>query len=194
MPLPDGKVLVAAGDTQSGNPGVPHVRGVVKWSDLYDPQTGAWRRVADMLQFREYHAVTLLVPDGRVLTTGGTVIDFQNPPNSADVEAFSPPYLFRGVRPQIVSLSTAVPQPGVPVTASVFPATRITSAVLIGTGAATHWVETGVPRRLVLPFIQSGSAVTMFMPDSRDMLPAGHYMLFLMVDDIPSVGRIVQVP
>ena len=31
-----------------------------------------------MLEFREYHAVTLLVPDGRVITTGGTVIvDFK---------------------------------------------------------------------------------------------------------------------
>ena len=93
-------LAIAAGDTQSANPGVPHVRGVVKWTDLYEPATGAWRRVADMGQFREYHAVSLLVPDGRVLTTGGTVIDFQNLPNSADVEAFSPPYLFRGVRPQ----------------------------------------------------------------------------------------------
>lgn len=194
VPLPDGKVLVAAGDTQSGNPGVPHVRGVVKWTDLYDPQTGAWRRMADMLQFREYHAVTLLVPDGRVLTTGGTVIDFQNPPTSDDVEAFSPPYLFRGVRPQIVTLSTTVPQLGVPVTATVFPATRITSAVLVGTGAATHWVDGGIARRLVLPVIQNGTTVTTFMPDSRDMLPAGHYMLFLMVDDIPSVARIVRVP
>lgn len=194
VPLPDGKVLVAAGDTQSANPGVPHVRGVVKWTDLYDPQTGAWRRVADMRQFREYHAVTLLVPDGRVLTTGGTVIDFGNPPTSDDVEAFSPPYLFRGVRPRIVTLSTSVPQLGVPVTATVFPATSITSAVLVGTGAATHWVDGGIPRRLVLPVIQNGTTVTTFMPDSRDMLPAGHYMLFLMVDDIPSVARIVRVP
>lgn len=194
VPLPDGKVLVAAGDTQSSNPGVPHVRGVVKWSDLYDPQTGAWRRVADMLQFREYHAVTLLVPDGRVLTTGGTVIDFQNPPTSSDVEAFSPPYLFRGVRPQIASLSTTVPQLGVPVTATVFPATRITSAVLVGTGAATHWVDGGIARRLVLPVVQNGNTVTLFMPDGRDVLPAGHYLLFLMVDDIPSVARIVRVP
>lgn len=194
VPLPDGKVLVAAGDARVANPGVPNVRGVVKWTDLYDTATGAWRRVADMGQFREYHAVTLLVPDGRVLTTGGTVIDFQNPPNSADVEAFSPPYLFRGVRPAITGLSTLTPNPGAVVTATVFPQTRITSAVLVGTGAATHWVETGVPRRLVLPVAQTGSTVTMTMPADGNVLPAGHYMLFLMVDDIPSVARIVRVP
>jgi hypothetical protein len=193
VPLPDGKVQVAAGDTELSNPGVPNVRGVVKWTDLYDPLSDGWRRVADMNQFREYHAVSLLVPDGRVLTTGGTVIDFQNSPTSSDVEAFSPPYLFRGVRPQITNLSTTVPQPGVPVTATVFPATRITSAVLIGTGAATHWVDSGVPRRLVLPVAQSGNTVMFNMPDGRTILPAGHYMLFLMVDDIPSAARIVRV-
>jgi len=194
VPLPDGKVLVAAGDTELTNPGVPHVQGVVKWADLYNPATGAWRRVADMGQFREYHAVTLLVPDGRVLTTGGTVIDFQNPPNSADVEAFTPPYLFRGVRPEISALSTDTPTLGSVVTASVFPQTRVTSAVLVGTGATTHWVDAGVPRRLVVPVTHTGTTVTMTMPADGNVLPAGHYMLFLMVDDIPSVARIVRVP
>ncbi|MFO0982462.1 MAG: hypothetical protein U1E76_12135 [Planctomycetota bacterium] len=50
-----------------------------------------------MLEFREYHAVTLLVPDGRVLTTGGTRIKFSTA-TSANIEAYRPPYLFRGVR------------------------------------------------------------------------------------------------
>ena len=114
--LPDGKVCVAAGDTDPLPPAsvAPNVRGVVKWTDLFDPMTATWRRMADKNQFREYHAVTLLIPDGRVITTGGTVIEFGNPPNSADVEAFSPPYLFRGVRPSIAALSTATPARGTP--------------------------------------------------------------------------------
>ena len=36
--------------------------------------------------------------------------------------------------------------------------------------------------------------LTMAMPADGNVLPAGHYMLFLMVDDIPSVARIVRVP
>ncbi|MCA9288160.1 MAG: DUF1929 domain-containing protein [Phycisphaerales bacterium] len=194
VPLPDGRVLVAAGDTELTNPGVPHVRGVVKWTDLYDPVTGSWRRMADMLQFREYHAVTLLVPDGRVLTTGGTVIDFQNPPTSDEVEAFSPPYLFRGVRPQITNLSSTDLTRGGTVQAQVFPATRITSAVLMGAGATTHWVDAGVPRRLVLPVTQKGATVSATIPTVPNVVPAGYYILFLMVDDIPSSGRMVRVP
>src|SRR5690606_17161554 len=106
--LPDGRVLAAGGEAKEPNPPVDDVLGIVKWSDLYDPNTDAWRRVADMNWFREYHAVTLLLPDGRVATTGGTRIKFQYGPTSADIEAFVPPYLFRGVRPQITSMSAIV--------------------------------------------------------------------------------------
>ncbi|TWT44509.1 Kelch motif protein [Phycisphaerae bacterium RAS1] len=193
VPLPDGRVLVAAGDTELANPGVPHVNGVVKWTDLYEPATGVWRRMADMGQFREYHAVTLLVPDGRVLTTGGTVIDFGNPPNSADVEAFSPPYLFRGVRPQIANLSDAVVDRGSNLTLTIVPAIRLTSAVLVGTQATTHWVDAGIPRRVVLSVQQSGANASVTLPTDPNVLPLGHYMLFAMVDDSPSVARMIEV-
>ena len=191
--LPDGKVLVAAGEAPGDPTPIPNVLGVVKWSDLYDPATNIWRRVADMNQFREYHAVTVLVPDGRVLTTGGTIIQFSNPATSADVEAFSPPYLFRGVRPQIQSITATRLARGGAVTLDIFPATRVTSVVLMGTGATTHWVDAGVARRLVLPVVQVGSSATVSLPLDRNVLPAGYFMLFAMVDDIPSVGRIVQV-
>jgi hypothetical protein len=97
--LPDGRILVAAGQTQVDPIPVPHVLGVVKWTDLFDPTLNTWRRVADLNWFREYHAVTLLVADGRVVTTGGTQIQFQYGPTSADIEGFVPPYLLRGVRP-----------------------------------------------------------------------------------------------
>ncbi|QOJ15222.1 MAG: DUF1929 domain-containing protein [Planctomycetia bacterium] len=173
VPLPDGRVLVAAGDTELANPGVPHVNGVVKWTDLYEPATGVWRRMADMGQFREYHAVTLLVPDGRVLTTGGTVIDFGNPPNSTDVEAFSPPYLFRGVRPQIANLSDSVVSRGGNLTLTIAPTTRLTSVVLLGTQATTHWVDAGIPRRVVLSVQQSGANASVTLPTDPSVLPLG---------------------
>jgi len=53
------------------------VLGLVRRTDLFEPATLAWRRVTDTPQFREYRAVTLLLPDARVLTTGGTRIKFQ---------------------------------------------------------------------------------------------------------------------
>jgi hypothetical protein len=191
--LPDGRVLAAGGESSLPSPPVPDVLGIVRYTDLYDPAVDAWRRMEDMAWFREYHAVTLLVPDGRVVTTGGTKIKFAFGPTSDDVEAFEPPYLFRGVRPQIVALSSDVPSRGETLAIEVFPATRLTSVVLMGTGAHTHWVDGGVPRRLELPVSQPGSVATVALPADPNVLPLGHYMLFAMVDDIPSIARIVRV-
>lgn len=191
--LPDGRIFVGGGETEMNPPPVPTTLGIVKWTDLYDPPTNSWRRVADMNHYREYHAVTVLVPDGRVLTTGGTRIKFQVGPTSADIEAFSPPYLFRGVRPQIASISTTTPARGSQLTLSVTPATQLTSVVLMGTQTTTHWVDAGIPRRLVLPFQQASSNVTITLPTDPNVLPLGCYMLFAMVDDIPSEAKVVQV-
>ncbi len=191
--LPDGRILVAGGDTGSTSPPVPHVLGVVQWCDLYDPAADSWRRVADLNWFREYHAVTLLVPDGRVLTTGGTRIKFQFGPTSADIEAYSPPYLFRGVRPEIGSLSTTEPRRGGTITMEIQPQTEITSVVMMGAQTTTHWVDGGIPRRLVLPVSQEGTTITAALPVDPDVAPLGRYLLFAMVDDIPSEARIVKL-
>jgi hypothetical protein len=190
--LPDGRILVAGGETEVHTPPVEDVQGIVKWCDLYDPAADAWRRVADLNWFREMHAVTLLVPDGRVVTTGGTSIG-EGGAVSADVEAFTPPYLLRGVRPVITGISSTTPTRCSQVSLEIFPNTAITSVVLMGLGATTHWVDGGVPRRVVLPVVQTGSTVVATLPADPNLLPLGHYMLFAMVDDIPSVAVVILI-
>ena len=73
------------------------------------------------------------------------------------------------------------------------PATQLTSVVLMGVETTTHWVSGGVPRRLVRALSQQGSDVTVELPTDPNVIPLGHYMLFAMVDDIPSVAVIVRV-
>ena len=63
--LPDGRVLVTGGKVFGGPDSSPFAS-----AEVYDPATGAWTAVADMTIARSAHAVTLL-PDGRVLVTGG---------------------------------------------------------------------------------------------------------------------------
>ncbi|MCH7526868.1 MAG: DUF1929 domain-containing protein [Planctomycetes bacterium] len=191
--LPDGRILVAGGETEQLPPPVEDVLGIVKWCDLYDPGRDAWRRVADMNWFREYHGVTLLIPDGRVVTTGGTRIKFQYGPTSADIEAYVAPYLLRGVRPEIVGISYTRVARGSRLYLDIAPDTRLTNVVLMGMQTTTHWVAGGVPRRLVLPVEQLESIVRTSLPDNPNVLPLGYYMVFAMVDDIPSVAVIVQV-
>ena len=65
--LPDGKVLVQGGDQETTLGPEPNVLGIVRRCDLLDPLADTWRRVTDTPEFREYHAVTLLIPDGRVV-------------------------------------------------------------------------------------------------------------------------------
>jgi hypothetical protein len=192
--LPDGRIFVGGGETESvPPPSVDDVLGIVRWCDLYDPDSDSWRRVADMMWHREYHGVTLLVPDGRVVMTGGTRIKFQVGPTSADIEAFSPPYLFRGIRPEIVNISSSDLPRGSQVRVELALETELTSLVLIGTQTTTHWVDGGVPRRLVLPVEQTGVMAAAVLPTNPNIVPLGHYMLFAMVDDIPSVARIVKI-
>jgi hypothetical protein len=63
--LRDGRVLVAGGATPAL--GIP-----LALAEVWDPATGAWRRVTPMLTGRKAHAASVL-PDGRVLVAGGAV-------------------------------------------------------------------------------------------------------------------------
>jgi hypothetical protein len=147
----------------------------------------------DMFQFREYHALTLLIPDGRVVVTAGTGPP-AGPGISNDVEAFEPPYLFRGVRPRIDALSSTVLPNGSEFQATVALTEAVTEVVLIGTSAVTHWVDGGIPRLVSLPFNQAGTDLIVTVPSSTTTVPAGWYILFALVDDIPSKGVIIRVP
>ena len=160
--------------------------------DLYDPATNTWHRCADMAWYREYHATTLLVPDGRVITTAGTGGP-ANPGVSNDIEAFEPPYLFRGIRPRIEAVSATSLPHGSNITLSISRTNALTDVVLVGTGAVTHWVDGGLPLIVPLTFIQQGQTVTATIPANVNFAPAGHYMLFALVDGIPSKSIVINV-
>ena len=196
LQLPTGQIFVAGGkkeDSNSPDPVNPWCQ--LKRADLYDPVADIWRRVADMGDYREYHAIMLLIPDGRVLITAGTREPGLNPlsDSNKDIEAFSPPYLFRGVRPRIDSLSTIRFTHGQTFTMNVSLTNAATSVTLMGLNAMSHWMNGGVPRLLNLTFSQVGARVTAEIPNDPLIAPVGYYLLFVMVDDIPSMGQIVVI-
>jgi N-acetylneuraminic acid mutarotase len=81
--LPDGRVLVTGGQGWTGD----RYQDVAS-AELYDPATGSWTATGMMLKARFSHTATLL-PDGRVLVTGGSAID-NGPPMLASAEVWDP--------------------------------------------------------------------------------------------------------
>lgn len=70
--LQNGKVLLAGGYNGTGTiyNGNPTLVGFIKPAELYDPASGTWTVTGSLHYGRASHTATLL-PDGRVLVTGG---------------------------------------------------------------------------------------------------------------------------
>jgi hypothetical protein len=130
--LPDGNVLVTGGSTNSN---VSIVSAAVYDAEMWSPTTETWKTMAKMQVQRVYHSTAMLLPDGRVLVGGGG--RFANGIDRLNVEIYSPPYLFKGVRPAIASAPGTIQYAssffvGTPDTA------RIASVSLIRLGSVTH--------------------------------------------------------
>lgn len=190
--LPDKKILVMGGykeDTTSTN---TNQWGYMKLTDLYDPATDTWRRLEDLNYYREYHALSILVPDGRVIMVGGEGQPGNEPPFSV-IEAFKPPYLFRGVRPEIQNLNTTSIGRGGKIEFDFAKTDSVTEVILMSNAVVTHFMNSGTNRYLSLPFEKEGNHILATLPSDSVKLIPGYYMLFIMVDDIPSVGQILEV-
>jgi hypothetical protein len=66
--LPDGTLLVIGGQRNGKWASDP---GAVLEAEIFDPRTGVWTPTAPMAFPRQYHSIAVLIPDGRVLSTGG---------------------------------------------------------------------------------------------------------------------------
>jgi PKD repeat protein len=141
---------------------------------------------------REYHALAILVPDGRVIVVGGEGQP-GNEPSQSIIDAYKPPYLFRGLRPQILNLEKTDYRRGETVRFDIGRTNAPTAVVLQSTQAVTHMMNCGENRFLDLDFSQQGQSIEAIIPnDSLRSLP-GWYLLWAMVDDIPSVARMVRI-
>jgi hypothetical protein len=183
--LPDGKVLFCTGiDGYKWGPNTP-----TPAAELFDPVTETWVVMASMSVVRQYHSVSLLLPDGRVLNTGSV----GGPGNIMSMEIFSPPYLFRGPRPSI-TVSPPTAAYGAEFSVESPDACRIEAAALIRTGAITHHTNTD-QRYLPLDWRPEGRCgLRLTAPANANVAPPGYYMLFLLDDcGVPSKARFVRL-
>ena len=190
--LPDGSVLATGGDTTKlGENGATADYAAELWS----PVTETWTTLSSMQTPRLYHSIALLMPDGRVLVTGGGASDTNPPaPDEENAEIFSPPYLFNGVRPTISSAPAAALSYGGSFFIGTPDASSIASVALIRTGAVTHAFDQNA-RYQKLSFTVAPGGLTVNAPANSNLAPPGDYMLFIVnASGAPSVSAIVRLP
>ncbi len=83
--LPDGKVLVTGG---TSGPGFNNADTPVFAAEMWDPDAETWTTMASAQIPRLYHSTLVLLPDGRLLSTGGN--GYTQP------EVYEPPYCSPG--------------------------------------------------------------------------------------------------
>jgi hypothetical protein len=178
--LPDGTVLVTGGSSGNAFDDATHP---VFPAELWNPATGNWTILASLSVYRGYHSVALLLPDGRVLSAGGSY---------PSAEVFSPPYLFNGPRPTI-SFAPATSSTGQTFFVGTPDASSITKVSLIRLGATTHSFNEN--QGVAFPsFTQASGGLNVTLPSNANLLPNGDYMLFLVNSSgIPSVASFIRL-
>jgi hypothetical protein len=185
--LPDGKVLVTGGTSACG---ATNETGAVFAAETWDPATGQWTTMANANVVRVYHSTTLLLPDGRVLSTGSG--DGGGATQQYSYEIFSPPYLFQGARPTYNLASTTMHY-GQGFTVATTNAASIRKVSILRLTSTTHAFDQG-QRLTTLSFVAAGDgqSLTLTPPASGRKAPPGPYMLFILNDKgVPSVAQTI---
>lgn len=177
--LPDGTVFVCGGTSSTTPP-----------CALYNPSTNVWSEMASVNYRKQYHSVAVLLPSGKVMATGGSNYGG----GSSVIEIFSPPYLFKGPRPEITTVPDLVHH-AQKFTLETPQAADIEKVVLVRPMAVTH--QTDSEQRVVqLTFLRNGNSLDVSAPngDHPHAVPRGYYMLFILnTDGVPSEGKFIHL-
>ncbi|HZV99039.1 MAG TPA: galactose oxidase-like domain-containing protein, partial [Methylophilaceae bacterium] len=180
--LPDGKVL-ATGGTKGAGFNDPTPANLVFAAEMWDPATEKWTTMASATVPRLYHSIATLLPDGRVLSTGGN--------GYTQTEFYSPPYLFAGPRPTLSSAPTAIGK-GQSFFVGTPDATTVDTVSWIKIGSVTHTTNMNQGGFFTTSFTRQAGGITITAPNTTTVT-SGHYMLFLLRGGVPSIAKIVRL-
>ncbi|MEV4617752.1 galactose oxidase early set domain-containing protein [Asanoa sp. NPDC049573] len=181
--LPDGTVFETGG-------GMHNRADPVFEASIFDPTTNTFKSgMATDPVPRTYHSSAFLLPDGRVMAVG------DNPGNATfdtRISIYSPPYLFKGARPQIKTVANTNWAYGS--TQRITTDSAITRASLIRPAAVTHSSDPN-QRFVELPLsIKGTNTIDLNVTSNPNMAPPGWYMLFVHnASGVPSVAKWVKL-
>ena len=183
--MPDGNIFLNGGHSYND------LEFSVFTPEIYNPNTQTTKEMSNSYFRRNYHATSLLLPDGRVLTAGGDVWN---------AEIFYPPYLFTkntndktvlAKRPQIMNLDKDIKR-GEKVEIEVDG--EISKVSLISTGSATHAQGSESKFRNINFTKVSNDKIEIQLDNNSNNLQNGTYLLFVLNSKgTPSEGKIVFV-
>ncbi len=191
--LADGTVMVVGGVYGPGRYGSPYQESLIYTPGTADWMNGTWNTTAAFYSsntvVRGYHSVAVLLPDGRVLSTGST----SGETFDDTYQIYSPPYLSNGTRPTITNAPSTVNY-GQDFVITTPNASSISSVALIAPTATTH--ANNMTQRYVPLNFQIGSGnVTATAPQNGYWAPPGYYMLVIVSNTgVPSIASWVQIP
>jgi hypothetical protein len=194
--LADGSVLVTGG---TSGPGFNDQAGAVHVAELWNPETESWTRMAAETRNRTYHSTAILLPSGRVLSSGsgeGGEVPFVNSEFSAQI--YSPPYLFNSdgssaPRPSITSAPASLSY-GQSFTVETPDPESVSRGTLIRLSSVTHAFNMSQLIYRLSFTTTSPTSVGAEAPPNANLAPPGPYMLFLINGSgVPSVAKIVTV-
>ena len=197
--LADGSVLATGGNSTGAS--LIDMNGGVYNAERWDPATGQWTTLAAQAVTRQYHSTAVLLPDGRVLSSGGGICGTCDAVGylAKNAETFTPPYLFKkdgsgelAPRPEITGA------PGDGQLRHVIPDHDTERRLdpeggLVRLGSQTHSVEME-QRYVPLLFTAGSGTLTATGPANVNTAIPGVYMLFI-VDSagVPSVAKMLTV-
>jgi hypothetical protein len=211
--LPDGTVIWLNGGNR-GAQGFGLMADPTLEALLYNPTLPLgqrWATLASSTIPRLYHSVSLLLLDGTLMVTGSNPVqmpmlepDANNPyVTEFRVENYVPPYL-QGAnanrRPTNVNISTLnlnADGSSFEITFDAPPNAAAVNIVLYHGGFVTHSLH--MSHRMIkldceqwVPNVERQSLIVIG-PPNNNVAPPGPYVVYVVVDGVPSIGQFVQV-
>ena len=185
--LPDGTVFVNGGHSYR------ETEFSVLIPEIYNYQNNEWYEMSPGTLRRNYHASSLLLPNGTVLVAGG---------DTWSAEIYYPPYLFEEAknnktvfakRPIIKNLDKKIMNRN-NIKLQLDNADDISNITLISTGSVSHSQNSELKfQNLNFKYLDKEN-ISFNIPKSKNIIQNGSYLIFAInKNGTPSIGKIVYI-